>query len=297
MSILIKATSVSIKDSALSGIANSARSARKLLDDTCTSDEDIDLLIHVGVFRDENISEPAIAALVQHEANIGLGRTPLGNQILSFDINNSSCGFLNAVDVAHSFFEVGHSANAVIVSGDYHPGNVLITDGSDDGALPYGSVGASVLVEYATEPGIGFGPVYVDCRYDDEDAAYVDFRLAGDNGRSSMIFVASGTLPERSTDMAVSLALQSIGDIDKSSVFLITAPYSADFARVVGAKIGLSDRAMSSTYREIRDPHTSALTLSYHDLDLEQVRGRFDHILFVSVGVGITAAAALYTLP
>jgi 3-oxoacyl-[acyl-carrier-protein] synthase-3 len=300
MSTVIKASSVFEKKQAMSGVATSALSARNLLNDNSISEDTVDLLINVGVFRDENIFEPAIAALIQKEAGIGLLREPEQRQILSFDLINSSCGFLNAVEVVNSFFDTGDTARAIIVAGDYHPGNMSAEEFVDSNALPYGSVGASVLLEHTEERGVGFGPVYVDTVYDDSDEAYLDFRLAGTNARHSISVVSSGTMFDRSIDMAADLALkalQGIDLLDMRKVLLITAPYSRKFARELGARVGLMPENVNSTYRPIEDPHTSALALSYHDLDLDAVAQKYDSILFVSVGVGITAAAAVYVLP
>jgi 3-oxoacyl-[acyl-carrier-protein] synthase-3 len=300
MSTVIKASSIFEKKQSMSGIATSALSARNLLDNNSIRDDTVDLLINVGVFRDENIFEPAIAALIQKEAGIGLCREPEQRQILSFDLNNSSCGFLNAVEVINSFFDADDTARAIIVAGDYHPGSTLAEGFVDTNALPYSSLGASVLLEHTEEPGVGFGPVYVHTVYDDSDEAYLDFRLAGTNGRHSVSVVSSGTMFDRSIDMAADLALkalQGIDLLDMRKVLLITAPYSRKFAQELGGRVGLMPENVNSTYRPIKDPHTSALALSYHDLDLDAVAQKYDSILFVSVGVGITAAAAVYVLP
>jgi 3-oxoacyl-[acyl-carrier-protein] synthase III len=300
MSTVIKASSVFEKKQTMSGVATSALSARNLLDDNSISENTVDLLINVGVFRDENIFEPAIAALIQKEAGIGLLREPEQRQILSFDLTNSACGFLHAVEVVNSFFDTGDTARAIIVAGDYHPGNMLAEEFADTNGLPYGSVGASVLLEHTEEPGVGFGPVYVDTVHDDSDEAYLDFRLAGTNARHSISVVSSDTMFDKSIDMAADLALkalQSIDLLDMRRVLLIAAPYSRKFAGELGARVGLMPQNVNSTYRPIEDPHTSALALSYHDLDLDAVAQKYDNILFVSVGVGITAAAAVYVLP
>jgi 3-oxoacyl-[acyl-carrier-protein] synthase-3 len=300
MSTVIKASSVLEQKQSVTGVATSALSARNLLDENSMNEDSIDLLIHVGVFRDENIFEPAIAALIQQQAGIGLLREPGQRQILSFDLNNSSCGFLHAVEVVNSFFDAGDTARAIIVAGDYHPGSTSTEEFVDTSELPYGSVGASVLLEYTDEPGVGFGPVYVDTLHDDSDEAYIDFRLAGTNGRHMISVVSSGTLVEKSIDMAADLALkalQGVDLLDMRRVLLITAPYSREFAQELGARLGLTADNANPTYRPIEDPHTSALTLSYHDLDLDAVAQDYDSILFVSVGAGITSAASVYVLP
>jgi 3-oxoacyl-[acyl-carrier-protein] synthase III len=300
MAAVIKASSVFEQKPSMTGIATSALAAQNLLNDNSISDDSVDLLINVGVFRDENIFEPAIAALIQREAGIGLAREPEQRQILSFDLNNSSCGFLHAVEVVNSFFDADETTRAIIVAGDYHPGCTSTEGCVDMDALPYSSVGASVLLEYTDEPGVGFGPVYVDTVYDDSDEAYLDFRMAGTSGRNWISVVSSGSMFDRSIDMAADLALkalQGVDLLDMRRVLLITAPYSREFAEQLGDRLGLIPQNVDSTYRPIKDPHTSALALSYHDLDLDAVAQNYDNILFVSVGVGITAAAAVYVLP
>ena len=57
------------------------------------------VLVHTGVYRDENICEPAMAPFIQRRVGANPALPPLGAPgTFSFDLVNGGCGFLSAVD-------------------------------------------------------------------------------------------------------------------------------------------------------------------------------------------------------
>ena len=91
--------------------------------------QDVDVLINIGVFRDKNIVEPAMAPLIQQQ--LGMNLDPVQNDHIhrttfSFDINDGECGFLTAVSVADGFLKSGAAKHALIVSETFIPRKAII---------------------------------------------------------------------------------------------------------------------------------------------------------------------------
>lgn len=59
----------------------------------------IDLLVNVGVYRDNNLCEPSVCALIQHQLGMCLNpeQAATGSMVFSFDLMNGACGLINAL--------------------------------------------------------------------------------------------------------------------------------------------------------------------------------------------------------
>jgi acyl-CoA:acyl-CoA alkyltransferase len=86
-----------------------SQAAKKCLQNSQHSSEDIDLVIHTGVCRDA--LEPATAQVVHHNLN-------LSSNCMAFDISNACLGFLNGILVASNMIELGQIKTALIVTGE-----------------------------------------------------------------------------------------------------------------------------------------------------------------------------------
>ena len=63
--------------------------------------DEVDLLINAGIYRDRNLAEPALAALIQQD----IGANPEdphadAHGTFSFDITNGTCGLLSGLQEA-----------------------------------------------------------------------------------------------------------------------------------------------------------------------------------------------------
>lgn len=130
-----------------SAITLAARAGRAAIADAGCADDDIDVLIHVGVYRDDNIVEPAVAALVQQRIGIGLDYGRGDHTMYSFDLINGAAGVLDALAVADSLIACG-AGTVLITAADAHPGG----DAEDRSpAFPYGPTAAAVVVARAPD--------------------------------------------------------------------------------------------------------------------------------------------------
>lgn len=80
---------------------------------------DIELLIHSGVYRNEYLLEPAYAALLAGKLDMNATMSSLENKkTLAFDIFNGSMGFLNACYVAQQMIGIGNCKTAMVVASE-----------------------------------------------------------------------------------------------------------------------------------------------------------------------------------
>jgi amino acid adenylation domain-containing protein len=100
-------------------VRNAVQAAKACLESTGLDPSALGLLIHAGVYRDEFISEPAIAAFIAGDigANEDIHGAD-GTKTLAFDVMNGGVGFLNACHVATQMIGAGKVENAMVVASE-----------------------------------------------------------------------------------------------------------------------------------------------------------------------------------
>ncbi len=116
----------------------------------------VDLLVNTGVYRDHNLGEPALAALIQEDIGANPGDPAIGGHgTFSFDVANGTCGPLTALQLVDGLLATGTVGRALVLASDADPG-----DGMAPG-FPFGATGGAVL-----------------CGWDVATEGFVDFRWA-----------------------------------------------------------------------------------------------------------------------
>lgn len=296
MGVVITATAASYGTDTASIVEHSSTAARSALEAAEVSPEQVGVLINTGIYRDSNMVEPAIAALIQKAAGIGLDYGERDPRTFSFDLMNGACGVLNAVQVASGLLTTESAERVLVVSGDTHPS---MTGAGAPQDFPYTTAGAAMLLEHVQGPE-GFGPVHIDLL--DGDPAvegFVDTSAMGTTGRSAMTVSRRDDFDVRILDAAVSAASSAleVADIDLANTVLISSRPTPGFRAALAAKLGigaLDDPAGSSAPG---DTHTAALTLAYHHAAATGLLSDGRDVLFVAAGAGPSAAAVLYRVP
>jgi 3-oxoacyl-[acyl-carrier-protein] synthase-3 len=99
-----------------------ARAARKALKAAGCHPSDVDVVINTGIYRVENIYEPALAPFVQEKIGANIPFSPDAKRgIWSFDLANGSCGFLNALQVVDGLVSSGKLRRGLVVTSDVEP--------------------------------------------------------------------------------------------------------------------------------------------------------------------------------
>jgi amino acid adenylation domain-containing protein len=115
--------------------------------------EALGLIIYAGVYRDDFLCEPAIAALVAGELGINDDvDSPDGPKTLAFDVLNGAVGFLNACHVAIQMIGAGKAEHAMVVAAEIENN----TPESGFPLLGISETGSAVILG-RTEGTAGFG--------------------------------------------------------------------------------------------------------------------------------------------
>ena len=139
----VRIDSVGIAPAGQSAAPNSielaVRAATACLDRSGIDRAKLGLIINSGVYRNDFLSEPAIASLVAGELDINSDvQSPDGPKTLAFDVLNGAVGFLNACHVAAGMIGAGKAEHAMVVASEVenntpesgHPLNGISQTGS-----------------------------------------------------------------------------------------------------------------------------------------------------------------------
>ncbi|MET9485936.1 hypothetical protein [Nocardia sp. NPDC006630] len=296
MGVRIKSTGISRAGDTFSIVELSGAAARQSMERAGVRPDQVGVLINAGIFRDSNTVEPAVSALIQKAAGIGLDYVKEDPRSFSFDLMNAGVGVLNAVQVAQSILATGSAEHVLIVSGDTHPS---MKRGAGDDEFPYATSGAALLLENTDEPE-GFGRVHtVAGSGTPAIESYVDLNTMGTRGRGLMTVIREPDAEDRLLAVAADAARLALSEADpeQATTALIASTPSGDFPERLAAELGIAPNAVFGPDLSQGDPHTAALPLAYDAAIADKALDGFTHVLFVAAGAGPSAAAVLYRLP
>ncbi|GAA2621221.1 hypothetical protein GCM10010425_14620 [Streptomyces spororaveus] len=291
MSVTITATAAS---AATGAFTRAVDAARQCLAAAELEPSDLHMLVHVGLYREDNVVEPALAALVQEAIGMRpdylLTRDPFTG--FSFDLMNGDCGFLTAVQLAQAFLVPGGPRNMLVVAADGHPG------GRPHPAFPYAEAGGAALLTLS-DSGRGFGRVTLDSdrAHPVQRRGYLDLDTMGTEGRRTVTIEQDLDVPALTTRAVDAAAARLREDgADPERTLLVTSLPTPGFGIGIAEGLGLPATAAVTLDGVDADPRTSALTLAYHHAAGTGRLGAYDTVLFVAADAGSTIATALYTL-
>ncbi|MEV0644132.1 hypothetical protein AB0I28_02600 [Phytomonospora sp. NPDC050363] len=266
------------------GVSRAASAVRRALDLAGLST--VHTLVNVGVYRDANLIEPAVAALVQQESGLHLdyldGRD--GPPLMSFDLLNGACGLLTAVHLADALTGTGEAT--LIVSGDGHP------SGEPAVGFPYTAAAAAMVLDRADG---GFGPVaFRPVREEPGVRGYLDLAAAGDTGRATITVERDPALGTRLAEQCAVLAAEHLAGngLRPGEADIVTMRPTPGFGAELAGRLGVSP---ARVHVPAADTHTSALAVAFGEA---LTGGRFEPrerpVLFLAADAGVLTACALY---
>lgn len=149
-----------VDPAATSSIGAAVAAARACLDRADVDRHAVGLMIHAGIYRDDFLSEPAVAALVAGELDInGDIHSPAEPTTLAFDVLNGAVGFLNACHVAAGMIAAGRTGHAMVLASE-------IENNTPESGYPLHGIaetGSALLLSANADPdGEGFGRFVFD---------------------------------------------------------------------------------------------------------------------------------------
>jgi 3-oxoacyl-[acyl-carrier-protein] synthase-3 len=268
-------------------LALTDRAARACLEAAAVSPSDVELLINAGLYRDRNLGEPALAALIQEDVGINAEDPhPGGHGSFSFDVANGACGVLTAMQIADRFLRAGTIERALLVTADADPGHHLAP------GFPFAAAGGAVSCTH--EPG---ERGLIDMRWGSwpDDGETWRATVGTDTGRNLLHIDVNDAFYERAGTAAAKIAvelLDSAGTLVTDISVVVAAPSQVDFVRALAAHSGIDDeRVLTAPSSGL---HTVAFVSALDRAWDEGLLTRNGMALFVCAGAGITTGAALY---
>jgi 3-oxoacyl-[acyl-carrier-protein] synthase-3 len=299
MGTTIKTTAISINNST-SSMDLAVEAGKDCIEKSGIDKTDIDVLISIGVYRDDNIMEPAIAPLIQQR--IGINPDPVKHGTMKFtfcfDLYNGACGFVNALQVADSIIKSGQAGNVLIVSADAHPSKTRHDN------FPFTPLGAAVLLTDSGDSKKGFTNYFINTSGNGYEgfvggADLQKWKSDGINGKQDIDIKQDRGFHEALhglTKQSARAYIERYNICLDTVKFLITSQPEKGFARRINRAIGLcADTNIVDLYGTYGNPHTSSLPLGFHTLVESGVLQENDNVLFVATGSGLTSAFAMYT--
>ncbi|EID10530.1 3-oxoacyl-ACP synthase [Mycobacterium xenopi RIVM700367] len=245
-------------------------------------------MVNAGIYRDRNLGEPALAALIQEDIGANIEDPHAGGHgTFSFDVANGSCGLLTALQIVDGFLR-SHSINcALVVASDANPGHGMSEH------FPFSPVGAALLCGWV-DGGDGLGQMHWVNLPDDGASFRATVGLR--NARNVLRFTGSATKEQQ---FAAASAGAARGCLAKSSLIIhdidviVAAPGYLGYRAALATQLGVP--AEQVTVAADEKIHTASLAAALH-----RTADRFpagSRILLIAAGAGVTAGAALYRQP
>jgi len=253
---------------------------------------DIDLLIYTGVYRDEFLSEPALAAMVAGELKMNdTIESQLDRKTFAFDLFNGAIGFLNACQVAAGMIQAQKMKRVMVVTAEIE---------NNAKTLPIElrgvqETGSAVILDESADGKTGFGnfifkyfPDYIDAF-----AAYTVLR----DGKPYMHFEKDPNI-EASYLQCICDTVQELLDIEQlpiSQVKLVLPPQiSSAFITALSEKMRLGKEGFVAVSRDDQDLFTSSLPYALQYVREQNLVKPGDVGLIIAVGTGIQVGCATY---
>jgi len=261
---------------------------------------DVDMLINAGVYREDNMGEPALAALIQEDIGANLGQPPVGGRgTFSFDLINGACGVISAIQLESGLLRSGIIRLGAVVTSDVGPPL------ADPGAAPFRPAGGAILLGW-DDGDAGFAdfgaetfPEYQDLFvsglvWQERHGLRVPRQAAG---QSRMVIDARPGYHARLVDCAEEAAhrfLRRLGMGMDEVDLLIPAPSSPDFLDTLRVRLGVPGDRVAYVAEDLAGAYTAgpiaALQAAIRSGRLAEAR----NTLVLAAGAGITVALALY---
>ena len=262
-----------------------ARTARDCLRAAGRSPRDLNLLVNAGIYRDRNLGEPALAAMIQADIGAHPEDPHAGTHgTFSFDVANGSCGVLTALQIVDGFMKTRTIDCALVAAGDADPG-YRMSEG-----FPFSPTGAAVLCSWSVDER-GLGPVVWEASADGRDAfsatvGMVDHRNVLRVDRSH----DADTRYAQTAARAAVRCLHDAGVVIDDVTAIVAAPATPEFRGALAAELSVPVQRIIVADDE--HAHTAALPAAISAG--MTAAGPGGCLLLVAAGAGVTAGAAIY---
>ena len=276
-------------------IGSAKSAAESCLRESSYNRNEIELIIHAGVYREGFISEPALAAIIMGELKIN-DTEESQRRTLAFDVFNGAIGFLNACHVGIQLIKTKKFKTALVVTSEIenNANNSTGSGGDRVDHLRGLQETGSALILHQGIGNSGFGS-FVFRYFDQHIDSFISY-VHAENGGARLKLEKQGDfnsfclkcIPEAVYD------LLELEGLDLSEINLIVPPQiSPKFISQLSDVMGVSlDRFVNVTRGP--DLFTSSLPYAMQHVKRNYLAQPGDIGLIISVGTGIQVGCATY---
>jgi 3-oxoacyl-[acyl-carrier-protein] synthase III len=252
---------------------------------------DIDMLINAGIYREDNMGEPALAAIVQEDIGANLGQPPVGGHgTFSFDLLNGTCGVISAIQLQTGMLRSGLIRLGAVVTSDVHP------DLKDPGSAPFRPAGGTLLLGW-DDSIPGFTDFHSETFPEYQDLFTSGLVWQGRRRQNLMVIDSKPGYHARLVDCAEEAThrfLSGLG-LDISEIdLLVPAPSAADFLDRLRARLGVPGDRVAYVTEDLEGCYTTGPIAALQAAVKSGRLGEARNTLLLAAGAGITVALALY---
>jgi amino acid adenylation domain-containing protein len=273
-----------------SSIHLAVQAATDCLERSDLNREELGLIIHTGIYRDDYLSEPAVAALVAGELGINDDvQPPDGPKTLAFDVLNGAVGFLNACHVAAGMIGAGKTGHAMVVASE-------IENNSPESGYPLNGIsemGSAVLLS-RSDGAEGFGR-FVFQHHPEYSGALATYTQQH-QGRTWLQIDRDPDLSAIYLNCIRSAVkeLLTLEGLDPTDIAIVLPPYLSPTALdELAARIGIP-RSRFVDLDGGTDPFTSSVPYGLGHIRRQGLARPGDIALIVAVGSGVQVGCTTY---
>jgi 3-oxoacyl-[acyl-carrier-protein] synthase-3 len=294
MGAVILGAGISNDKSVKGSVEHAILAAKECLKIAKVEADDVDFIINTGIYRENNIVEPAVAMLIQKELGMNgdYVKAGTGKDAFGFDLLNGGIGALNALKIADSMLESGAVRYVLIVGGDSHPSN------TDVAGFPYTTVGSAILLGKGKDPKKGIqGSAFRSKQHAGQGRmSYIEMQHVGVSGRQSITITTDQNYIPAARDLAIELAKDYIqkNKLNAGELQLISTQLSEDFSKELAKSIGVSAESSLNLFTKFGDVHSAVFGLGFHQLQSLKKASSGTQVLFLGAGAGLDAGVVHY---
>ena len=282
------------------GSGRFARSARRLTEAAARAclrraghrSNELDLLVNVGIYKDKNMAEPALASIIQQDIDANPGHPVRHGRhgTFSFDVLNGGSGALTAAHLVDVFVAPGSAGLGLIVAGDVDPAP------RTSSGFPFASVAGAVLLKH-TDAKEGFERF--EFRTFPAFAHLFEARLQWERGpaRNAVEVYEDRSFADVCVECAAQTAkgfLEGVGVHADQIDVLVASQYPPQFPARLARAIGIAADCVPPVAAALEGAHTAGPLVALESAIDSRIFARGRIVLFVTAGAGITIGVALY---
>jgi 3-oxoacyl-[acyl-carrier-protein] synthase III len=253
---------------------------------------EIDLTINAGVYRNEFLCEPAVAALVAGNLlDDNLAPPPGTGGMLAFDLTNGSLGVLEACYVAANMIRSEKIHTALVLAAE-----IEVNRGpGPQRSLGLEETGSGLILDDSAHDGPGFG-TFLFQSFTRHSHSFTSHSAVTD-GRTVLSFERSAGYEDACLTCIVEMVERLLHQegLDRRDISVVLPPLpSRAFVLRLADKLGLPIDRMVYPPAGAKDLYTSSLAFALHEIGHHHRTRAGDIGLIIGVGSGIQVGCATY---